>query len=409
MSLINLSFRIHVPLRLRAYTAMDVEASHHYFDEEATIEQLNFLCTESFIPVTNLLIRLCRYHKGKFKVAFSISGTTLELLQVHRPDVLELFQKLNKTKCLEFYGEPYHHTLSSLYSETEFTEQVRLHKTVIKNLFDKEPVVFRNTELIHQNKLAAVIHSFGFHGILCEGVDTFLKGRNLNHIYEAPQKGELKILLRNQRMSDDVAFRFHDQAWSEHPLTPEKFASWVHAHQSPLQAVTLFFDYATIGVHKKRETGIFDFIEALPAAIFSNEDFIFATPSEIINQLQPDGVYDVPAVISWKNKLEEGCMWCENMMQNNMLKKIYSLEKIVKSTSDRSIIETWRKLQLADYFYHMSAAETVENYQQANPFCSKEEAYKNYFNIITDFEIQLIRSDLEWFRKRKSSLKTFIF
>lgn len=409
MSLINLSFRIHVPLRLRAYTAMDVEASHHYFDEEATIEQLNFLCAESFIPATNLLIRLCRQYKGKFKVAFSVSGTTLELLQVHRPDVLELIKKLNKTSCLEFYGEPYHHTLSSLYSEAEFTEQVQLHKTMIKKLFGKEPEVFRNTELIHQNRVAAVIHQSGFKGILCEGAERFLKGRDINHIYTAPHTEDVKILLRNHRMSDDLAFHYHEQAWSEHPLTPEKFASWVHAHQNPLQAVTLFFDYATIGVHKKKETGIFDFIEALPAAILSNEDFIFANPSEIINQLQPAGTYDVPETISWKDKPEECSVWCENMMQNNMLKKIYSLEKLVKATKDHSITETWRKLQLADYFYYMSGIEMIEKYQRVNPFCSAEEAYKNYFNIITDFEIQLIRQDLEWFRKRKPSLKTFLF
>jgi alpha-amylase len=245
MSFVNLSFRIHVPLRLRAYTAMDVEASHHYFDEGATIEQLNFLAGESFIPATKLLIKLCRQYKGKFKVAFSISGTTLELLQAHRSDVLEQIKKLNKTNCLEFYGETYHHTLSSLYSEMEFAEQVQLHKTIVKSLFGKEPAIFRNTELIHQNKLAVSIHQLGFNGILTEGVERSLKGRYLNHLYTAPQVEDVKILLRNHRMSDDLAFHFHEQGWIEHPLTPEKFASWVHAHQHPLQAITLFFDYAT--------------------------------------------------------------------------------------------------------------------------------------------------------------------
>lgn len=409
MSFINLSFRIHVPLRLRGYTSMDVEATHHYFDEDATIEQLNLLAAESFIPATKLLIKLAKQYKGKFKVAFSISGTTLELLQEHRPDVLELIKKLSKTKCLEFYGEPYHHTLSALYSLTEFAEQVQLHKTAIHEHFGKEPLVFRNTELIYQNKLASVIHQLGFTGILCEGVDRILKGRNLNHIYTSPATDEVKILLRNHRLSDDLAFHFNEHDWSEHPLTPEKFASWIHAHQTQSQAITLFFDYATLGIHKKKETGIFDFLEALPAAILTNEHFIFASPSEIIRQLQPAGVYDVPETISWKDKLEECCVWCENMMQNNMLKKIYSLEKIVKATKDASTIATWRKLQLADYFYYMSETETIEKYQHANPFCSAEEAYKNYFNIITDFEIQLIRNDIESFRKKRPVLKTFIF
>jgi alpha-amylase len=409
MSFVNLSFRIHVPLRLRAYTAMDVEASHHYFDENATIEQLNFLAAESFIPATKLLTKLCRQYKGKFKVAFSISGTTLELLQAHRPDVLEQIKKLNKTNCLEFYGETYHHTLSSLYSAVEFAEQVLLHKTIIKNLFGNEPVVFRNTELIHQNKLAASIRQLGFNGILTEGVEKLLKGRDLNHLYTAPQVEEVKMLLRNHRMSDDLAFHFHEQGWSEHPLTSEKFASWVHVHQHPSQVITLFFDYATLGIHKKKETGIFDFIEALPAAVLANEHFKFANPSEIIEQLESAGTYDAPETISWKDRQEDHRVWCENMMQNNMLKKIYSLEKLVKATKDSFIIETWRKLQLADYFYYMSETEMVEKYQRVNPFCSAEEAYKNYFNIITDFEIQLIRRDLEWFRRKGSSLKIFIF
>lgn len=409
MPFVNLSFRIHVPLRLRSYSSMDVEKSHCYFDEAATIEHLDRLATESFIPSTKLLIKLARQHKGLFKVAFSISGTTLELLQQHRPDVIELIKKLAKTKCLEFYGEPYHHSLSALYSTAEFKEQVQLHKAVIKKVFDTEPKVFRNTELIYQNNLAGIIQQLGYTGLLCEGVDRILKGRNLNHIYTAPQTEALKIMLRNHNLSDDLAFRFDEKNWSEHPLTPEKFASWIHAHETSAEAITLFFDYATLGIHKKKESGIFEFLEALPATILTNKHFSFAAPSEIISVSTSAEIYDVPQTISWKDKLEKSCVWCENMMQNNMLKKIYSLEKIVKATKDNTILHIWRKLQLADYFYYMSETETIENYQNANPFCSPEEAYKNYFNIITDFEIQLIRQDIERFRKKRPVLMTFIF
>ncbi|HEX4958548.1 MAG TPA: glycoside hydrolase family 57 protein, partial [Lacibacter sp.] len=354
MPFVNLSFRIHVPLCLRNYTSLDVEASHQYFDKPATIEYLDTLADECFIPATKLLLKLAKQFKGRFKISFSISGTALELLQQYRPDVLEQLKKLNKTNCVEFYGETYHHSLVSLYSVTEFAEQIQLHKEVIKKTFGKEPLVFRNTELIHNNSLATVIQRAGFTGVLCEGAERILKGRNCNRVYAAPGEHTIKIIVRNQGLSDDLAFRFDEKSWNEYPLTAEKYASWIHTHEDNAEVITLFFDYATLGAHKKKETGIFDFFEALPDAVLSNEAFCFATPSEIIDQTTAGDVYNVTETISWKDKRDECCVWCENMMQNNMLRKIYSLQKSVMATKDSVIIDTWRKLQLADYFYYMA-------------------------------------------------------
>jgi alpha-amylase len=411
MPFINLSFRIHVPLRLCRYTPLHVQTSHCYFGEKATAELLDTLATESLIPAGNLLLKLIKEHKGKFKVTFSISGITLELLEKYRPDVLQILKKLVKTKCVEFYGETYHHTLSSLYSLPEFEQQVDLHRKKIKELFGCKPSVFRNTELIYQNKLAAQLQQMEFAGVLTESVDWMLKGRTPNQVFTTPGNEHIRLLLRNYRLSDDIAFRFHDHLWQEHPLTAEKFASWIHAQQSQSSVVTLLFDLATLGMYRKKETGIFDFMEALPNAVFTKEEWQFELPSVILKQVTPQETYNSEQPVSWKDKKEASFAWSENMMQNNMLKKIYSLEKLVTAANDEGITTTWRKLQQADYFYYMADTGTamIPVNENSTPFTSATEAYENYFNIITDFEIQVIQKTIDSFREKKRLPFTFIF
>jgi alpha-amylase len=410
MPFVNLSFRIHVPLQLSRYTPLDVETSHSYFDEKATAEKLDILATESFIPAGNLLLRLIKQNKGNFKIAFSISGISMELLEKYRPDVIQLLKKLVKTKCAEFYGETYHHTLASLYSASEFEQQVQLHRKKIQELFGITTLVFRNTELIHQDNLVQLIQRLGFKGLLTESVDCILKGRNQNHVYASHGVKDIGLLLRNYRLSDDIAFRFHDQNWKEHPLTAHKFASWIHAQENS-STVNILFDLATVGVYRKRETGIFDFIEALPGEILTHTSWQFELPAAILDKLSPVDIYSTAQPVSWKDKTEASFAWCENMMQNNMLKKIYALEKLVMGAKDERIKDVWRKLQQADYFYYMADAgtEMIPDDFNSMPFQSAVEAYQNYYNIITDFEIQIIRTDIEQFRKNRRMLVTFTF
>jgi alpha-amylase len=410
MPFINLSFRIHVPLQLCRYTPLDVETSHCYFDEKATAEKLDVLAAESFIPAGNLLLKLLKQYKGNFKIAFSISGITIDLLEKYRPDVIHLLKKLVKTKCVEFYGETYHHTLASLYSVSEFEQQVKLHRKKIQELFGVTTPVFRNTELIHQNNLVQLIQRLGFKGLLTESVDCILKDRNPNQLYTAPGGEKIGLLLRNYRLSDDIAFRYNDESWKEHPLTAQKFATWIHAQENS-STVTILFDLATVGMYRKKDTGIFDFIEALPGEILSHNAWQFELPSVILDELIPVDVYSTAQPVSWKDKTEASFAWCENMMQNNMLKKIYALEKLVMAAKDERIKDIWRKLQQADYFYYMAAAgtEMIPAESNSTPFETAVEAYQNYYNIITDFEIQIIRTDLEQFRKNRRMLVTFTF
>jgi alpha-amylase len=236
----------------------------------------------------------------------------------------------------------------------------------------------------------------GYKGILCEGLDRILKGRTSNQTYAAPDAGEFSVLLRNVRLSDDIAFRFDDPTWNEQPLTAEKYAGWIHSLGSDTCNVNLFFDYETFGIHKKADTGIFGFLEYLPSEILKNEAWKFLTPAEVADTCYPKDLYNVPQTISWEDQGKLCCVWCENMMQNNTLRKIYSLESIVKQCQIPGALECWGRLQSADHFYFMcnDGRQANDTYRMLNPFENPEAAYENYRNAVMDFEIRLIQNGL---------------
>jgi alpha-amylase len=293
-------------------------------------------------------------------------------------------------------AETYYHSLSWLHSKTEFQQQVEKHHDLIKNIFEKEPQVFRNTELIYDNDLSMFIAGLGYKGILCEGLDRILNGRSANQVYASHGNGDFAVLLRNVNLSDDIAFRFDDETWNEQPLTADKFAGWLHRQSTSSCNINLFFDYETFGIHKKAATGIFEFLQHLPDEVLKNEDWIFSTPAEVIEKCYPKDIYDVPNTISWEDKEKLCCVWCENMMQNNKLRKIYSLEPMVKISAIPGALERWGRLQSADHFYYMcnDGRSTNDTYRMLNPFSSPEEAYENYKNAVMDFEIKIIQSGL---------------
>lgn len=404
MPSVTLYFKIHQPYRLQNYSLKDINVKHSYIDEEATAAFISLMADECYLPANEILLSLLRENNGKFKVAFSISGVTLEILEKYRPDVVKSFRQLVRTDNAEILAETYYNSLSWLHSKKEFEEQVNKHGRIVKKLLGTAPVVFRNTELIYNNDLAKHIAGMGYKGILCEGLERILQGRSSNHLYAAPYNGDFGILLRHVNLSDDIAFRFDDSNWNEFPLTAEKFTEWIHNYVEEKNNINLFLDYETFGVHKKKESGIFDFLKALPGHVLSNPGFTFSTPSEVLQKNYPTDIYDVPQTISWEDKSVENCVWCENMEQNNMLKKIYSLSNTVHAAMNDELTEIWQRLQCADYFYHMDAGNM---HCSANPYFSAEEAYKNYNNIITDFEIRLINYNLEKFRNKSLSNKLY--
>ena len=393
---VSLSFKVHIPYRLQKLRAGSIGRSRNYFDFKANKIAVDKLSNECYLPANKLIHSLIKENGGKFRIAFSMSGTALELLCEYRPDVIKSFKQLARTGCVDFFAETYYNSLSWLHSKKEFQRQVRQHHALIRETFDIEPSIFRNTELIYSNDLAKFIADMGYKGILCEGLDRILHGRTPNQTYAAPDNGDFGILLRNVRFSDDIAFRFDDPNWNEQPLTAEKYAGWLHTQKENICNINLFFDYETFGIHKKAGTGIFEFLEHLPSCILANEEWKFVTPSEAIENCYPKDIYNVPKTISWEDKGKECCVWCENVMQNNTLRKIYSIESMVSRSNMPGAIERWRRLQSADHFYYMCDDGRVTNdtYQMLNPFNSADEAYTNYQNAVTDFEIKLIQKGL---------------
>lgn len=401
-----LYFKVHQPYRLKKYEAKDIDACHCYEDAAADEENINRLADECWLPANEIIYRQIVEHNGKFRCSFSISGTVLELIQKYRPEVIDSFKKLAGTGCVEFTAETYYHSLSSLYSTAEFQRQIEKHCTLIYQLFDKEPVLFRNTELIHNNRIASIIAGIGLKGILCEGAERILMGRDCNQVYAAPGNEDLYVLLRNATLSDDIAFRFGDPNWTEHPLTADKFSAWLHHHPANTAVINLFMDYETFGVHKKRETGIFDFLAALPGAVMANDNFIFSTPADILEEKFPTALYDVPQTISWEDRSNATCVWCENVMQNNTLKKIYSIANLVLQSTDHRAADIWGRLQSADYFYYMAEDSRKDGAAKYVTDSSAKEVFQHYTNLVADFEISLIKKVIEG---KKSSSKHIPF
>lgn len=391
-----LYFKVHQPYSLKPYHAAEIDKVHCYEDAIADKNNINKVADECYLPANKILLEAIKASGNHFKVAFSISGVTIELLQKYRPDVLDSFRELVDTGCADIIGETYYHSLSFLHSEKEFERQVLKHRESIENIFGIPPVVFRNTELIYNNQLAATIAALGFKGILCEGIDRLLQGRNENKLYAAPGiENDFSVLLRNMQLSDDIAFRFAEEGWDKHPLTAGKFAEWIFLHPADTQVINIFLDYETFGIHKPAVTGIFDFLKALPAAMLNNSEWKFSTPAEAVDEYYPTDIYDVEKTISWKDQEKESCVWCENMMQNNTLKKVYSLARLVMQSDDEHIKNTWGRLQAADYFYYMndSACSGISRRYQ-NPFSSAQQVFQYYSRILTDFEISLIKKAL---------------
>ena len=402
MSSVTLFFKVHQPYHLNSFAVKDISVQHSYVDVEATKNALDAAADNCYLPVNEILLEQLRKQEGKFKICFSISGVTLEMMEQFHPDVLESFRQLVRTGYVEILAETYYNSLSWLHSKKEFEREIDKHAAIVKRLLGTEPEVFRNTEMIYNNELAKFIAGLGYKGILCEGLQRILNGRSPNHVYTAPDNSGFGILLRNVNLSDDIAFRFDDAGWNEHPLMADKFAQWIHQHSEGDSNINLFMDYETFGTHKKEPTGIFEFLKALPDEVLANPLFSFTTPSEVLYNNYPKDMYDVPQTISWEDKPADNCVWCENMQQNNALKKVYSLSNAVKASGSENVMDTWGRLQAADYFYYMF--EGKKSLLPNSPYLSTENAYSNYLNILADFEVTLIKYHLEKYKNQHSAL-----
>lgn len=396
-------FQVHQPFRLRRYSVFDSEP--HYFDDETNRRILNKVADKCYRPATRKIIELVERHGDQFRMAFSLTGSVIEQWQRDAPDLIELFQQLSDSGCCEFLAETYHHSLAFLYSRDEFNEQVDLHTQMIESLFGQTPRVFRNTELIYNNELAAHVASLKrFTGIIAEGADHILGHRSPNQVYHphAPNHGGgLSLLLKNYRLSDDIAFRFSNQNWNEWPLTVDKFTQWVNRINSDGDqhgvACNLFLDYETFGEHQWESTGIFDFLDQLPAAILNSKHNDFATPSEIIERYKPVDDFNAPHMISWADTERDLSAWLGNAMQSNALQELYKLEPRVKSiaaskhTDATNILRDWRYLTTSDHFYYMCTKYFADGdvHKYFNPYESPYDSYINFMNVLDNLRTRI--------------------
>jgi alpha-amylase len=386
-------FQVHQPCRLRHYTIFHQDSN--YFDDAKNEEVCKKVAKKCYLPTNLLLLELIKKYRGRFKVAFSITGVLLEQLQLYAPEVLASFQELAATGCVEFLAETYHHSLSFLYSLDEFTEQIEAHKRAMQQFFGQTPRIFRNTELIYNNQLPPLIDKLGcFDAILAEGADHILGYRSPNFIYRPPNSQRLKLLLKNYRLSDDIAFRFSNRAWSEWPLKADKFASWVNAVNGNGYVVNLFMDYETFGEHQWEDTGIFNFLRHLPEEIFKYPDNDFKTPSEAVAAYDAVGVFDVPYTISWADLERDLSAWQGNAMQKSAAAELYKLESKVKAAKDKQILADWRKLQTSDHFYYMCTKWFSDGdvHKYFNPYDSPYEAYMNFMNALDNLNSRCNRA-----------------
>lgn len=387
-------FQVHQPFRLKRYRFFDIGKEVGYFDDSANRSILNKVSEKCYLPMNSLLLKLIKKHKGEFKVAFSISGTALEQFELYAPKVLESFKELSRSGCVEFLAETYYHSLASVSDTDDFENQVNMHKQKIEQLFGQSPSIFRNTELIYSDLIGARVGKMGFKGMLAEGADKILGKRSPNVLYVNPYLPSLRLLLRNYRLSDDIAFRFSNQGWAEWPLTVEKYLKWLKETSITDQVINIFMDYETFGEHQWASTGIFNFMEMLPAAILKSKEFCFATPSEIIESHTPVDLINVQTNVSWADVERDLSAWLGNGMQDNAFEKLFSLSEAVNKLSDSNLKKVWGRLHSSDHFYYMCIKLLADGdvHKYFNHFGSPYEAFITYMNVLSDFEIHVQRA-----------------
>lgn len=389
MPALTLYFQVHQPFRIKRFSYFDIGTQATYFDEVLNRAIMQRVAERCYIPMNSVLLDLIHRFQGKFKVSFSLSGVAIEQMKLYAPKALESFRALNATGCVEFLGETYYHSLASLFHEAEFEEQVRLHREVMRAEFGVEPQVFRNTELIYADVLAARIASLGYRAVFAEGVGSVLGWRSPHHFYRSPY-ADLAIFLRDYNLSDDIAFRFTHESPLGERLSPELYASRLCALSDSAHYAGIFMDYETFGEHLSTETGIFDFMDRLPGTVLERGDWCFATPSELLSRTQDVGLLSVPELTSWADSERDVSAWNGNEMQRAALQELYALAQRARQVGGE-MLDVWRKLQSSDHVYYMSTKSQGDGvvHEHFSHFESPYRAFIAYRNVLADLTQRL--------------------
>jgi len=365
------------------------KSPYDYFNNQLNEKIFHKVATKCYLPTNNLLLDLIDQYDRKFRISYSLTGTFIEYCQNHIPELIESFKNLVGTGAVDLIEETYFHSLSGLYDDlSEFEDQVYLHNAMLNDLFHVKPQVFRNTEAIYDNRIAKKVSEMGYKGIITEGAKKILDWRSPNYLYKACNS-DIKVLLRNYMLSDDIGFRFSAKGWVGFPLTADKYSHWMSQNQGDL--INLFMDYETFGEHHWEDTGIFDFLRHLPENVLNHEHMDFVTVREAIDRYDAQGTIDVPWAISWADEDRDVSTWLGNDMQRACFHELQQLGHHIKNEENPEKLDAWRKLQTSDHLYYISTNGfedgAVHSYfsHYDNPY----DGFINYMNIIQDFKQNL--------------------
>ena len=386
MKAICFYFQIHQPFRLKRYRFFDIGNDHYYYDDFANDDIVSRIARNSYIPAAESLLRMIDESKGAFRCAISVTGTALEQFEHYVPEFIDLLKRLAETGKCEFLAETYAHSLSSLADPEEFAAQVKAHDDKIEQLFGVKPKVLRNTELIYCDEMAPHIYSMGYKGVITEGAKHILGWKSPNYVYAAATQPKLKLLLKNSKLSDDISFRFSNPEWDAYPLTADKYIDWIASTPADEQIINLFMNLETFGEMQSRDTGIFQFLEALPR--FARERGIdFWTPSEAVQKLKAVGELSVMHSISWADEARDTSAWLGNKLQQEAFDKLYSVAERVRLCDDRRLKQDWNYLQASDHFFYMATKHFADGavHSHFSPYDTPFQAFTNYMNVLADF------------------------
>lgn len=390
MKAICFNFEIHQPFRLKRYRFFDIGNDHYYYDDFANDDIVTRIAHQSYIPAAETLLRMIEENKGKFKCSFTISGVAIEQLQLYVPEFIDLLKKLAATRCVEFVVQPYAYSLSSLIDPEEFRKQMEVAQTQIKDLFGLKATVACNTEFIYDDEIAPQLVAMGYKGVLTEGAKHILGWKSPDYVYTAASAPKLRLLLRNSKLTEDIAARFSDYSWSEYPLTADKYIDWIASTPEDEQIINLFMNLATFGEHQPASSGIFQFLEALPE-FAAAKGITFVTPSEAISKIKPIGELSVGHAISGADEARDISAWLGNELQREAVNKLYSVAERVRLCTDRRLKQDYWYLQGADHFFFMSTKSMADGvaHSMFSPYETPFQAFTNYMNVLADFLVRV--------------------
>jgi alpha-amylase len=391
---IILYLHVHQPYRLRHYTIFDAGVEHNYFDSQEkspanNIDIIRKVSEKSYLPTNKILLDLLNQYP-EFHLSLSLTGTVIEQFERWAPETLQSFKDLVETGRVEILAETYHHSLSFFYSKEEFELQVEMHRKKIESVFGQTPTVFRNTELAYNNDVAYWADKAGYKGILAEGWEKFLDWRSPNFVYRPKYTDNIRLLMKNYHLSDDIAFRFCDHDWKEWPLTADKFCHWLNETKDGTN-FNLFMDYETFGEHQWVDSGILDFLKSLPGEWLKNSNNSFMTISQAIDAYEPVEEIDIPETVTWADTERDLSAWLGNLMQQEAIKALYDIRSEIISTNDPVLIEDWRRLQTSDHFYYMCTKwfNDGDIHAYFSPYDTPYIGFMNYMNAWHDIRYRL--------------------